>query len=85
MLEGCLDRFGAWVFGAIFLAAGAWVLVSAPTAPTPALSAVLGLLLVHTAAMSIVGFGLGRATKVLASTWVVFVLVFLVVAALLRS
>ena len=85
LLEGCLETIGPWIFGAVFLVAALWVLLSTPGAESPAVSGILGLLLLHTSALLIVGLGFKKATRVLAISWVVFVVVFLVVGAILNA
>lgn len=85
MIRSCLDNLGSFLIGGVFLLAGIWVTLTVRRAESPLIAALLGLLLLHTAAMSIVGFGLEKATRTLAISWVVFVVVFLILAAVLHG
>ncbi|MCP4897260.1 MAG: hypothetical protein GY906_09850 [bacterium] len=89
IVEGCvealLEVFGPWIGGAVFLIAGCWVLFTAPGNEHPLFQAAMSLLLLHTSVLLFVGTGLKKATKFLAITWVIFLVAFLVVAAVLYA
>lgn len=71
-LTGCLESLPAGAFGVAFAALGLWVVFTSPGADRPIVVFLLGLLLVHTSIMAIVGFVLKRAVRLLAISWVAF-------------
>lgn len=81
--EALLELVGPWLGGGVFLLIGIYVLTSAPGSEHPPLTVALGLLLLHTSAVLIVGIGLKKATRFLAISWVLFMLTFMVVGAVL--
>ena len=81
--DGCFERFGNWLLGAIFLILAIVVLVRAPSSAQTTLSILLSFVMLQTSAMFIVGFGLNRAKRLLAISWVAGLVAFLVSAALL--
>lgn len=68
-LGGCFERFGHWILGAFFGIAGLAVAVTVPGCGDPLLRSAFAVLLFHTSAMLLVGFGLRRAKRVLVISW----------------
>ncbi len=85
LLTGCLEVFGHWIFGAIFLLAAIVVSLSIPSSEAQFLTSLLAYVLYHTAAMLIVGFGFKKAKRFLVITWVIVLFLFLVAASILAS
>lgn len=86
-MEGCIEAllevFGPWIGGAVFFLAGCWVLFTAPGSEHPYFTATLALLLIHTSALLFVGLGFKKLTRFLAITWLLFLIGFMILAAVL--
>jgi len=83
ILDGCLETFGPWLFGGVFSLAALFVFTSLAWTDNRLFTAVLGLLLLHTAVLLIVGMGLKKATRSLAISWIVFLICFVFGSAIL--
>jgi hypothetical protein len=70
-LLGFFESFGHWILGAPFGIAGLIVAVTVPGSDDLLLRSAFALLLLHTSAMLLIGFGLKKAKRSLVISWLV--------------
>ena len=85
IVGGCLETFGHWIFGVIFLIAASVVLFTIPASSQKIVSSYLSFLLFHTSAMLIVGFGFKQLQRFWVVSWCASLLVFLTVVTIILA